>query len=169
MRTLDEIYGLILYKQQGVPKTGQKTTFATGDDGDLQIGVPWPYPRFTDNGNGTVTDNLTGLMWTQNAQQIQGTRNWAQALNECNGLSFANHEDWRLPNVRELQSLVDYGKFPALPTGHPFSVQLDNWYWSSTTNAFDNGTAWYVAMSNGTVDFREKIGYDYVWCVRGGP
>lgn len=67
MHTLDEIYGLILYKQQGVPKTGQTTCYdangsvipcaGTGQDGDIQAGVAWPDPRFTDNGNGTVTDN----------------------------------------------------------------------------------------------------------------
>ena len=51
----------------GVPKTGQTTFYATGDDGDLEKGVPWPSPRFTDNGNGTVTDNLTGLTWLEDA------------------------------------------------------------------------------------------------------
>ncbi len=51
----------------GVLKTGQTTTFATGDDGDYQAGVPVPNPRFTDNGDGTVTDNLTGLTWLKNA------------------------------------------------------------------------------------------------------
>ena len=52
-----------------IAKTGQTTSYATGDDGDLQNGVALPawYPRFTDNGDGTVTDNLTGLMWAKNA------------------------------------------------------------------------------------------------------
>jgi len=50
-----------------VPKTGQTTSYATGDDGDLEKGVAWPDPRFMDNGNGTVTDNLTGLIWLKNA------------------------------------------------------------------------------------------------------
>ena len=50
-----------------VPKTGQTTGYATGDDGALQKGVAWPNPRFTDNGDGTVTDNLTGLIWLKNA------------------------------------------------------------------------------------------------------
>ena len=46
-----------------LPKTGQKTSYATGDDGALRKGVSWASPRFTDNGDGTVTDNLTGLVW----------------------------------------------------------------------------------------------------------
>jgi DNA-binding beta-propeller fold protein YncE len=55
-----------------VSKTGQAISCADGDDGALQKGVVWPIPRFTDNQNGTVTDNLTGLMWIKNAQIIQG-------------------------------------------------------------------------------------------------
>ena len=171
MHTLDEIYGLILYKQQGVPKTGQKTSFATGDDGDLEMGVSSPDPRFTDNGNGTVTDNLTGLMWTKDAQQISGTRDWYQAINECNGLSFANHDDWRLPNVRELHSLIDFANDPPLPLGHLFyNVQLSNYYWSSTTDRRGSGnlTAWYVGIFCGSVNTWGKDTNYFVWCVRGG-
>jgi hypothetical protein len=62
-----------------IPQTGQEISDATGDDGDLQMGVPWPNPRFTDNGDGTVIDNLTGLMWAKNAN-IYGTRTWSEAL-----------------------------------------------------------------------------------------
>ena len=54
-------------KYAPVPKTGQTTIYAAGDDGALQKGVAWPTPRFTDNDNGTVTDNLTGLIWMKNA------------------------------------------------------------------------------------------------------
>ncbi len=50
-----------------VPKTGQTTPYGAGDDGALQKGVAWPTPRFTDSENGTVTDNLTGLIWLKNA------------------------------------------------------------------------------------------------------
>lgn len=56
-----------------VPKTGQTSSDAPGDDGYYEIGVSWPVPRFNDHGDGTVTDNMTGLMWTKNAQQILGT------------------------------------------------------------------------------------------------
>ena len=54
-------------KYAPVPKTGQTTAYAAGDDGTLQKGVASPTPRFTDHGNGTVTDNLTGLIWTKDA------------------------------------------------------------------------------------------------------
>ena len=58
-----------------VPKTGQTTSYTTGDDGDLEMGVPWPSPRFTDKGDGTVTDNLTGLIWLKDANCFGG-RTW---------------------------------------------------------------------------------------------
>ena len=63
----------------GVLKTGQTTTFARGDDGEYQAGVPVPNPRFTDNGDGTVIDNLTGLTWLKNASCL-GEQTWADAL-----------------------------------------------------------------------------------------
>jgi hypothetical protein len=181
MHTLDEIYGLILYccKQQGLPKTGQTTCYdsvgteidcaGTGQDGEIQAGVAWPDPRFTNNGDGTVTDNFTRLMWTQNAQQISGTRDWSQALNECNGLSFANHTDWRLPNVRELQSLADYeNSDPALPTGHYFLNARGRIFWSSTTHDDRPTFAWYGHMYDGGAYAGDKTYLYSVWCVRGG-
>ncbi len=62
-----------------VPKTGQVTSYSPGDDGDLQRGVPWPNPRFTDNADGTVTDNLTGLIWLKNANAF-GAWDWTDPL-----------------------------------------------------------------------------------------
>jgi hypothetical protein len=67
------------YPLAPVPKTGQKTSYPPGDDGDLAKGVAWPNPRFTDNGDGTITDNLTGLIWLKNANCF-GLRNWLNML-----------------------------------------------------------------------------------------
>jgi hypothetical protein len=61
-----------------VAQTGQSTSFAEGDDGDIQAGVSFPTPRFKDNKNGTVTDKLTGLIWLKDASCLLGT--WANAL-----------------------------------------------------------------------------------------
>jgi hypothetical protein len=69
-----------------LPKTGQTTSYSTGDDGDLERGVAWPSPRFTDNGNGTVKDNLTGLIWLKDANCFS-RRTWAQALSDANSLA----------------------------------------------------------------------------------
>ena len=160
----------------GVPKTGQTSSEATGDDGDLQKGVAWPTPRFTDNGDGTVTDNLTGLIWLKNADCF-GSRLWATALTDANGLANgacglsdgSSAGNWRLPNVRELQSLVDYGRYdPALPSGHPFTdVQSGN-YWSGSTYANITSYAWHVYPSRGNVVAESKTKTYDVWPVRGG-
>lgn len=159
-----------------VPRTGQTSSYATGDDGDLEKGVAWPSPRFTDNGNGSVTDNLTGLIWLKNAN-CYGARNWTTALADANGLNTgecgltdgSTAGQWRLPNVKELQSLIDYGTYnPALPSGHPFSgVQTSN-YWSSATNADNTSYAWVVYLNSGYMYGGNKAGSYYVWPVRGG-
>jgi hypothetical protein len=92
--------------------------FAPGDDGDIQAGVQWPVPRFTDLDNGTVRDNLTGLIWLKNANCFD-VRSWAQALTAATNLASPSCDlsdgsvagDWRLPNVKELFSLIDVGHF----------------------------------------------------------
>jgi hypothetical protein len=169
-----------------IPETGQTTCWdasgtpilcaGTGQDGDLRAGVAWPVPRFTDRGNGTVRDNLTGLIWLQNANCFGSRQQWADALTDANtlaspscGLSDASVAgDWQLPNVRELQSLIDFGHFdPALPQGHPFAGVQATWYWSSTASADSPGLAWGVALSDGTTaDIRGFAAL--VWPVRGG-
>ena len=161
-----------------VPKTGQTTSYGTRDDGALQKGVAWPTPRFTDNNNGTVTDNLTRLIWMKNANAF-GTKTWADALTAANGLKSGDAGtdlldgsqagDWRLPNVRELQSLNDYSRFdPALPEDHPFTnVQLF-YYWPSTTTPGNTTYAWTVHFGDGGVRDSGKYNNYYIWCVRGG-
>jgi hypothetical protein len=141
------------------------------------MGVAWPNPRFTDNEDETVTDNLTGLMWTKDANPPNNTITWQEALDYVAGTNTANggegtygYNDWRLPNVRELDSLIDCGQYyPALPSGHPFTDQQSAYYWSST--AFESSTvyAWGVGMGVGDVVDGDKLFDDgYVWPVRGG-
>ena len=116
-----------------------------GQDAFYATGCP-SEGRFVDNGDGTVNDTCTGLMW----QQDNGRPfNWCAALAHCENLDLAGHDDWRLPNVRELQSLVDYG-LPTMPTIDPVFVSLSSFYWSSTTDADLPCTAWRVAFGGGT-------------------
>ena len=181
MHTLEEIYNKLdqLIPGNGlasVEKTGQTTSFATGDDGDLQMGIPWPALRFTDNEDGTVTDNLTGLIWLTNADCF-GQKPWTLALSAAKELASGSCDltdgsragDWRLPNVKELQSLIDFGEiFPALPIDHPFTNVQSHYYWSSTTYVGNTLYAWTVYMYDGFVNYHSKANYYYVWPVRGG-
>lgn len=150
-----------------IPETGQTISYRVGDDGHYQMGFEWPDPRFTDNDDGTVTDNLTGLMWTKNAHH--GVMTWYDAIDHCNNLEHPDYDDWRLPNVRELQSLIDYGSVgPALPEDHPFIHVQEGFYWSSTTGAGNIDTAWHVRLHSGSIVGGEKSSEVYVLPVRGG-
>ncbi|MUU78683.1 Lcl domain-containing protein [Winogradskyella endarachnes] len=100
--------------------------------------------NFVDNGDGTITDNATGLMWQQ--ADDGNTRDWENALSYCENLTLAGHSDWRLPNAKELQSIVDYTRSPtttASPAIDPLfsctSISDPNgntgqygYYWSSS-------------------------------------
>ncbi len=150
-------------------------TEVTGEDGhaSMRKGVAWPNPRFTDNGD-TVTDNMTGLMWAKDANLPGGTRNWNAAIDYCNGMNSGagtyGYTDWRLPNVRELQSLIDYGLVnPSLPSGHPFTgVHQLNYYWSSSTHAGATDRGWLVSLYDGVVNWSGKTTLCRVLPVRGG-
>ena len=153
-----------------ISQTGQKTTYAAGDDGDLERGIAWPSPRFTDHGDGTITDELTGLMWSKNANL--GSMTWQGALDYVETLSIGGYSDWRLPNRKELFSLIDHSKnAPALPVDHLFQNVQSDYYWSSTTSASSTAHAWVVGMWNGNVydgSKSYKSYYYYVWPVRSG-
>lgn len=160
-----------------VPKTGQTISYAAGDDGDLEPGVSWPSPRFTDNDNGTVTDNLTQLIWLKDADAGDGTTTWAAALTLCNTLEEGQQGltdgsapgDWRLPTVKELHSLIDYSRsYPALPSGHPFQSVQSAGYWTSTSLGLNTSYAWYIVLDAGLTTQAGKTGANRVWPVRGG-
>lgn len=101
---------------------------------------------FVDNGDGTITDQKTGLMWMQ--EDADSTMNWPEALAYAQGVEFAGDSDWRLPDVKELQSIVDYSRSPATTASAAIDPlfncssmineagQSDYYcYWSSTTHA----------------------------------
>lgn len=170
-----------------LPRTGQTSSYAAGDDGAIKAGQPMPSPRFTDNnGNGSVTDNLTGLIWLKNANctetvggvgKSSGALAWANALVWSNSLASgkcgltdgSTSGQWRLPTRKELRSLIDASKYgPALPTGHPFSAVLGA-YWTSTTNPGDTASAGLVDVSgDGDILSMGKTSTYYVLPVRGG-
>jgi hypothetical protein len=138
----------------------------------LQRGVAWPNPRFTVSGD-CVTDNLTGLMWAKNANLANATRTWQGALDYVaamnGGQGLCGHQDWRLPNVRELASLPNYGEDNSTLwlTQQGFE-NVQGTYWSSSTYADDPENAWFVVMWSGGVHADDKDGHLSVWPVRAG-
>ncbi|HUA15242.1 MAG TPA: DUF1566 domain-containing protein [Verrucomicrobiae bacterium] len=167
-----------------LPATGQKTSYAAGDDASLSKGVSWSAAtRFTDNQDGTVTDSLTGLVWFKDAGCL-GTASWANALAAVNALAGGQCQltdgsaagSWRLPNLNELESLIDVSAAnPALPAGSPFVNVSGAIYWTSTGYyGGDTGSsaAWTIRLSDGrymndTSANVKATSSNQVWAVRG--
>jgi hypothetical protein len=159
-------------------RTGQIASYGTGDDGDLKRGIGWPSPRFLSLGNETVKDNLTGLIWTANANTPGPTACgsgvakisydsylFVQCLNNNNYLGY---NDWRVPNRKELQSLIDHSQSnPALPEGNPFTGS--GTYWSSDTYVNQCNLGWAIDMATGLVieSYKNPTNAFHVWPVRG--
>ncbi len=237
---------------KGLPKTGQTTVYRGGDDGTFQAG--WnglPAARFVDNGNGTVTDHATNLMWVKQPEVIipgvpdvhatnrcqiargnwagvtdyaladlifdavggvnyyvcavahtsggvslaadiganptwwrqsvwtasaadlvtPATMDWDDTIDNSLALVYAGHDDWRLPNIKELVSIVDYGEnAPAIDAAF-FPNILDVVYWSSTTSNDVNTRAYWISLgASGQTAVSEKDfpGLGYALPVRGG-
>jgi len=111
---------------------------------------------FVDNGDQTVTDKATGLMWQQ-ADDRQ-TRDWFEALQYAEKLNLAGHTDWRLPNVKELQSIVDYEKLniPAIEETFFRVSNPDSWFWTSTTNGDKAYNAMYICFGKAYAKLPEQ-------------
>lgn len=187
--TIDQVFPVRIAQRGTItlPKTGQTRSYGLGDDGDLQLGAPWATPRFLTIGDGAVTDSMTGLMWSQDANLIKtrdpsfdsdvpdGNVSWRQALDYIKKLNLEKYlgfTDWRLPNRNELRSLVSYSDFSPdsnLPKGHPFTNISLGWYWSSSLDISSLNNAWIVGMSTGYMISGMTSGNSLpVWPVRGG-
>ena len=156
-----------------VPDTGQTRWYSTafGDDGDYVIN-PMSY---TDNGEGTILDNITGLTWQKCSMGQSGldcstgtaaTYDWAAAGTACGSLSLAG-TGWRQPTDFELMTIVDYGRSsPAITTAYfPNTASLT--YWASTTSAPPGvASAWGVFFGSGGVIYDPKTMTHAVRCVR---
>jgi len=115
-----------------------------------------------------VLDIKTGLIWEDDKQNTNNTFTWSSALSYCNSLSLAGYSDWRLPNINELSSIIDYDKFnPAIPSAFEH-VTAKGFYWSSTTWSNEN-FAIGVGFTSGAEVNAKKIKDNFkVRCVRGG-
>ena len=181
------------------PATGQETCWdsagteitcaGTGQDGDVQAGGTL---RYKDLGNGTILDRNTLLIWEKKSDdgsihdkdtQYDWDQAFAVHVADLNTANFAGRHDWRLPNVKELQSIVDYETFnpavdPAFNNGDCAGgtctvltcscTGTASSYWSSSTKASFPPDAWNVGFNFGSVNASDKDDFDFVRAVRGG-
>lgn len=130
--------------------------------------------RFIDNGDSTVTDNKTGLMWAKDGNAACNQMDMEEALSFISKLndSKTGYKDWRLPTIQELSTLTDSDqRSPALPLNHPFSNVQSGSYWSlspSPEYVKNSGDfVWSMDMAIGSTGLNEKSHKLYVWPVRG--
>jgi len=175
-----------------LPATGQTRCFDaagreidcqdSGQDGAYRAGLAWPAPRFMPEAEG-VLDRLTGLVWRRCARLTGAPVDWNGAFAAVAALNRSSRSGWRLPNVHELESLVDCNRgcvadaqgpnwpgrealawAPALPQGHPFE-EVEAGYWSSTSSLFEPD--WALYLDKGAVGVGQKYGrHFYAWAVR---
>ncbi|MDP2110638.1 MAG: DUF1566 domain-containing protein [Thiobacillus sp.] len=160
--------------------TGQRTCHAddgceipcerSGQDASFGVGASWPELRFEVRDD-AVTDRLTGLIWCRSANLAEFPLTWQEALDfvaAMNREQRFGRRDWRMPNRRELRSLLSLQtKLPALPVGHPFIDVFNGWYWTATTAAISPAHAWYVALDGARMFYGGKDQSFMLWPVRG--
>lgn len=199
--------GDIFPEAQAFPATGQTTAFnadkndgvvggvAVPDDGTLTRGATL---AFVDNGNGTLSDVNTGLMWEKKDDSAaslhhkdhtfrwsgSGTEetiwDWIDDVNAEGGTGFGGHSDWRIPNIKELQGIVNYQVFtPAITSAFnsncvaactviTCSCTVSSLYWSSSTYALTATSAWNLDFGDGRIGSGNKADDIYVRAVRSG-
>jgi hypothetical protein len=169
-----------------LPDTGQTASYTAtyGEDHDYTSANSTVCDRaasgadasFTNNGDGTITDNCTNLEWkrcvepdaTTTCTGTQSVYSWANAVVRCEGLSYGGHTDWRLPNVNELLSIVNYSvSTPPINETYFPNPSLDDW-WTSTTFAGNTTYAWAVYFGGGgsTAGMIKTTATQNVLCVR---
>ncbi|TGK06812.1 DUF1566 domain-containing protein [Leptospira semungkisensis] len=132
---------------------------------------------FTDNGDGTVTDSATSLVWQQCSSGLSGstcstgtasTYTWQNALSYCNTLSLSS-KSWRVPSINELKSIIDRSRVaPTISQTFFPEASSSTALWSSTTDINSgSGNAWSVSFADGSVTSGVKTGTLKVRCVAG--
>ncbi len=158
-----------------LPRTGQTRCFdaagaqtacaGTGQDGELRLGAPWPEPRFSVRG-GEVLDALTGLCWLHPERLDPRPLDWEQAR----ALAASIGPGWRLPGIRELESLVHADRAdPALPDALAALGRVEaEGFWSATASGFDPAWAFVLYARKGAIGVGFTAGREFpAWPVRG--
>ena len=165
-----------------VKGTGAGAVHATGAGSVRGYIIPATYTNYSDGrftvwntNQDVVIDNDSGLMWARDAN-IDGTKDWTNAIAYCSSLTYATHSDWRLPGVTNDAGTGEWNDFvdaypsannPALPLGHPFTSVQSDYYWSDLTCVSDASRAWIVSLDSGYIAKGLKSLDVYVWPCRG--
>jgi hypothetical protein len=160
-------------------QTGQRHCYAetgdiiccdnTGQDGEFQSGLPYDQYRFREYAD-FVYDHTTELTWQKDANPNNGMVPWRGAsdlVEIMNREGKYGYNDWRLPTIVELENLIDMSRHsPALPVANPF-INVQDFYWSSTTSMYETRYAWALYMRDGAVGVGFKpLSEFYLWSVR---
>jgi len=134
---------------------------------NAQLATKATSSRFVDNGDGTVTDTTSGLMWTKVTIAKDQTHDQAtEAAAKC---AAGGHSDWRLPTVEELFLLADRSRIsPAIDTD-VFPDTYNDWYWTSSDSKWGSSCAWFVRFDGGYADYGHRGDDACVRAVRSGP
>lgn len=169
---------------RGLPKSGQLTSYRAGDDGEFEAG--WWQGRLNVNNrdrwiakrigaDDIVFDRATGLMWAGNGSAAGcnngGAISWDDAIDYAIALNFAGFLDWRLPNIKELISILEYDAAIGAPyiAEPPFENTVSSYYWASTTYMPNTFKAYILHFGTGYFSSDDKdMGPDYLRCVRDG-
>lgn len=155
-----------------IPQTGQTFNFWGNDDGFYECGLTLHDQRFTNNCDGTFTDHITGLMWfNTNYTLVFSNSTWIDAMlaiDDYNTNEFAGYNDWRMPNIKELQSLVDYGPHELAMAPNLFPEGGGEPVWSSTTMRNDWHYKYVVDFYEGTTVLAHYETINKLLPVRGG-
>ncbi len=156
-----------------VLQTGQIPSYQWGDDGYYRAGVTRSYSRNVD----VVIDNATGLEWQDNSAAESTKVHLMAAVDYCkNTLTLGGHNDWRLPTIKELNTLIDSNQYNPSVTKGVFKhislfdvyIPFSSMYHSSTVAGHSSGGAWSIYFDNGITLYGDMWEDSYVRCVRGG-
>lgn len=157
--------------------TSSTSVSSTSSTSTIQDVLPPEVPvNYKDNGNGTITDNYTKLVWMKCPVGMSGSncksgspalRSWSDARDNCDDLNLAGKTDWRLPNLKELESIVSTNSFDPSMNQKVFGGTSDI-YWTSVAPARYLGSKFGVLFSDGSVYFQSDNSSAAVRCVRGG-
>lgn len=177
---MKDVASIISPLSRGLPKTQQYIGYRVGDDGDLEIG--WWCGRFYGTNkerfvlhpvypDDIVTDRATGLMWARNGTGVGCfgglSQTWNNAIDWANALTWCGYSDWRLPNIRELASILHCDRSePSIDTDiFPNTNNLRTW--SSTTYHYNTANARVVRWLDGVISYNPKTDSNYCRAVRG--